>query len=129
MKFMPRYCSRCKSRTISQFLSGHIHIFIHSHCILFDGPISYLQRGKFFPQLTNLVRINTPKAVQTVSRKAFRKLPNLESAMATLTTLKGVGTTLASGWSCSPISIPFSFKSWSCLRLIQFLSGSHVLYN
>lgn len=62
--------------------------------------ISYLQRGKFFPQLTNLVRINTPKAVQTESRKAFRKLPNLESAMASLTNLKGVGTTLASGWSC-----------------------------
>merc|ERR1712066_1188350 len=33
-----------------------------------------LARGKFFPQLTNLVRINTPKAVQTESRKAFRKL-------------------------------------------------------
>merc|ERR1719273_1838820 len=59
-----------------------------------------LARGKFFPQLTNLVRINTPKAVQTESRKAFRKLPNLESAMASLTNLKGVGTTLASGWSC-----------------------------
>ena len=62
-------------------------------------PMSYLQRGKFYPQLTNLVRINTPKAVQTESRKAFRKLPNLESALTTLTNLKGVGTTLASGWS------------------------------
>jgi hypothetical protein len=57
-----------------------------------------LQRGKFFPQLTNLVRINTPKAVQSESRKAFRKLPNIEQAIATLTNLKGVGTTLASGW-------------------------------
>ena len=56
-----------------------------------------LQRGKFFPQLTNLVRINTPKAVQTESRKAFRKLPNVEQAISTLTNLKGVGTTLASG--------------------------------
>jgi len=55
-----------------------------------------LQRGKFFPQLTNLVRINTPKAVQTESRKAFRKLPNVEQAISTLTNLKGVGTTLAS---------------------------------
>ena len=61
--------------------------------------ISRLQRGKFFPQLTNLVRINTPKAVQTETRKAFRKLPNLESALVSLTNLKGVGTTLASGWS------------------------------
>ena len=57
----------------------------------------FLQRGKFFPQLTNLVRINTPKAVQTESRKAFRKLPNVEQAISTLTNLKGVGTTLASG--------------------------------
>merc|ERR1712012_637283 len=55
-----------------------------------------LARGKFFPQLTNLVRINTPKAVQTESRKAFRKLPNVEQAISTLTNLKGVGTTLAS---------------------------------
>merc|ERR1711971_225990 len=55
-----------------------------------------LARGKFFPQLTNLVRINTPKAVQTETRKAFRKLPNVEQAISTLTNLKGVGTTLAS---------------------------------
>ena len=43
------------------------------------------------------MRINTPKAVQTESRKAFRKLPNVEQAISTLTNLKGVGTTLASG--------------------------------
>ena len=55
------------------------------------------QRGKFYPQLTNLVRINTPRAVQTESRKAFRKLPNLEAAITTLCSLKGGGTTLASG--------------------------------
>ena len=59
-------------------------------CIVF-------QRGKFYPQLTNLVRINTPRAVQTESKKAFKKLPNLDAAVATLTKLKGVGTTLASG--------------------------------
>merc|ERR1711976_1051864 len=55
-----------------------------------------LARGKFYPQLTNLVRINTPRAVQTESRKAFRKLPNLEASITTLCVLKGVGTTLAS---------------------------------
>jgi len=55
-----------------------------------------LARGKFYPQLTNLVRINTPRAVQTESRKAFRKLPNLDAAITTLCGLKGVGTTLAS---------------------------------
>jgi len=56
-----------------------------------------LARGKFYPQLTNLVRINTPRAVQTESRKAFRKLPNVDAAITTLCGLKGVGTTLASG--------------------------------
>merc|ERR1719239_1452887 len=55
-----------------------------------------LARGKFYPQLTNLVRINTPRAVQTESRKAFRKLPNLDAAITTLCGLKGVGCTLAS---------------------------------
>ena len=62
-----------------------------------------MQRGKFFPQLTNLVRINTPKAVQTETRKAFRKLPNVEQAISTLTNLKGVGTTLASGLSSASL--------------------------
>merc|ERR1711953_226936 len=68
-----------------------------------------LQRGKFFPQLTNLVRINTPKAVQTESRKAFRKLPNVEQAISTLTNLKGVGTTLASAVMAAgaPHAAPF----------------------
>ena len=65
---------------------------------LFVITVFYLlQRGKFYPQLTNLVRINTPRAVQTESRKAFRKLPNVEAAITTLCGLKGVGTTLASG--------------------------------
>ena len=93
--------------------------------------ISRLQRGKFFPQLTNLVRINTPKAVQTETRKAFRKLPNLESALASLTNLKGVGTTLASGWSsCHKLATFFvlnptalMFKSTIFVALVQ------VLYN
>ena len=75
----------------------------------FPIPFFLWQRGKFFPQLTNLVRINTPKAVQTESRKAFRKLPNLEQGVSTLTNLKGVGTTLASGIarSCSSLAPPF----------------------
>ena len=59
----------------------------------------FLQFGKIFPKLTNLVRINTPKAMRTETRKAFCKLPNVEQAISTLTNLKGVGTTLASGLS------------------------------
>ena len=89
---------RCFSEFFFIFLfSATFDIFCH-HSIYF------LQRGKFYPQLTNLVRINTPRAVQTESRKAFRKLPNIEAAVTTLCGLKGVGTTLASGVSSLHLS-------------------------
>ena len=84
-----------------------------SFSTLFLSLLFFLQRGKFFPQLTNLVRINTPKAVQSESRKAFRKLPNVEQAIATLTNLKGVGTTLASGWT--PILRPVLVVILGCV--------------
>lgn len=54
-------------------------------------------RGKFYPQLSYLVKVNTPRAVMAETKRAFRKLPNLEQAMAALSNLKGVGTTMASG--------------------------------
>lgn len=56
-----------------------------------------LQRGKFYPQLNYLVKVNTPRAVMAETKKAFRKLPNLEQAITALSNLKGVGTTMASG--------------------------------
>lgn len=55
------------------------------------------QRGKFYPQLSYLVKVNTPRAVMMETKKAFRKLPNLEQAITALSNLKGVGTTMASG--------------------------------
>ena len=77
-----------------------------------------MQRGKFYPQLTNLVRINTPRAVQTESRKAFRKLPNLEAAITTLCGLKGVGTTLASG--VPPLSVRM-------IRYVQMFTFTNLI--
>lgn len=56
-----------------------------------------MQRGKFYPQLSYLVKVNTPRAVMQETKKAFRKLPNLEQAITALSNLKGVGTTMASG--------------------------------
>lgn len=56
-----------------------------------------LQRGKAYPQLNYLVKVNTPRAVMAETKKAFRKLPNLEQAITALSNLKGVGTTMASG--------------------------------
>lgn len=58
-------------------------------------------RGKFYPQLSYLVKVNTPRAVMAETKRAFRKLPNLEQAMAALSNLKGVGTTMASGKNIS----------------------------
>lgn len=55
------------------------------------------QRGKPFPALNYLVKVNTPRAVMNETKKAFKKLPNLEQALAALNNLKGVGTTMASG--------------------------------
>lgn len=81
---LPRHCH------------GSLYLFFLFHFSPFF-PREFPQRGKFFPQLTNLVKINTPKAVQTETRKAFRKMPNLEQAATNLTNLKGVGTTMASG--------------------------------
>ncbi|CAL1282344.1 unnamed protein product [Larinioides sclopetarius] len=55
-----------------------------------------LMREKFRPNLIDLVRINTEKAVITHSKKAFKRLPNLSGAIAMLTCLKGVGPASAS---------------------------------
>merc|ERR1712018_903296 len=82
-----------------------------------------LARGKFFPQLTNLVRINTPKAVQTESRKAFRKLPNVEQAISTLTNLKGVGTTLASAVLAAGAPHIAPFMADECLLSMPEVDG------
>jgi len=56
-----------------------------------------LQRGKTFPQLNYLIKVNTPRAVMAETKKAFKKLPNLGLALTALSNLKGVGTTMASG--------------------------------
>ena len=88
LSLSPLNHNACTLLTLTQVFSPFFPVLLLS---------IFWQRGKFFPQLTNLVRINTPKAVQTESRKAFRKLPNLEQGVSTLTNLKGVGTTLASG--------------------------------
>lgn len=56
-----------------------------------------LFRGKTRPRLLDLVRINTELAVKQATQKAFKKLPNLSSAITALTNLKGIGPATASG--------------------------------
>jgi len=82
-----------------------------------------LARGKFYPQLTNLVRINTPRAVQTESRKAFRKLPNVDAAVTTLCGLKGVGTTLASAVLAAGAPEVAPFMADECLLSMPEVEG------
>jgi len=58
-----------------------------------------LARGKFRPNLVNLVQMNTPRVVQQETKKAFRniqKKSDLQSACNALCNLKGVGPAMAS---------------------------------
>uniref|UniRef100_A0AAG5CZQ6 Uncharacterized protein n=1 Tax=Anopheles atroparvus TaxID=41427 RepID=A0AAG5CZQ6_ANOAO len=80
-------------------------------------------RGKFYPQLSYLIKVNTPRAVQAETKKAFRKLPNLEQAITALSNLKGVGTTMASALlaAAAPESAPFMADE--CLMAIPEIEG------
>ncbi|XP_066140598.1 uncharacterized protein Amun [Euwallacea fornicatus] len=80
-------------------------------------------RGKFYPQLSYLVKVNTPRMVMQETKKAFKKLPNLEQAITALGNLKGVGTTMASALlaAASPESAPFMADE--CLMAIPDIEG------
>ncbi|KYM93452.1 hypothetical protein ALC62_15810, partial [Cyphomyrmex costatus] len=80
-------------------------------------------RGKFYPQLSYLVKVNTPRAVMAETKKAFKKLPNLEQAITALSNLKGVGTTMASALlaAASPENAPFMADE--CLMAIPEIEG------
>ncbi|KAJ8664961.1 hypothetical protein QAD02_006623 [Eretmocerus hayati] len=80
-------------------------------------------RGKFYPQLSYLVKVNTPRAVMAETKKAFKKLPNLEQAIMALSNLKGVGTTMASALlaAASPENAPFMADE--CLMAIPEIEG------
>lgn len=80
-------------------------------------------RGKFFPQLSYLIKVNTPRAVMAETKKAFKKLPNLEQAITALSNLKGVGTTMASALlaAAAPESAPFMADE--CLMAIPEIEG------
>ncbi|KAI4493404.1 PREDICTED: uncharacterized protein LOC106790827 [Polistes canadensis] len=80
-------------------------------------------RGKYYPQLSYLIKVNTPRAVMAETRKAFKKLPNLEQAITALSNLKGVGTTMASALlaAASPECAPFMADE--CLMAIPEIEG------
>ncbi|GLH10642.1 hypothetical protein R5R35_009105 [Gryllus longicercus] len=80
-------------------------------------------RGKFYPQLSYLVKVNTPRAVMMETKKAFRKLPNLEQAITALSNLKGVGTTMASALLAAAAPDQAPFMADECLMAIPEIEG------
>lgn len=66
-------------------------------------------RGKYYSQLNYLIKVNTPRAVMQETKKAFKKMPNIELAITALSNLKGVGITMASAIlaAVSPETAPF----------------------
>jgi len=55
-----------------------------------------LLRGKFRPSILDLVRTNTETAIKNVTKKAFKKMPNISAAITALTQLKGIAPATAS---------------------------------
>ncbi|XP_063904144.1 uncharacterized protein LOC135123437 [Zophobas morio] len=80
-------------------------------------------RGKYYPQLSYLVKVNTPRAVMAETKKAFRKLPNLEQAITALSNLKGVGTTMASALLAAACPESAPFMADECLLAIPDIEG------
>ena len=56
-----------------------------------------LLRGKFRPSILDLVKTNTETAIKNVTKKAFKKMPNISAAITALTQLKGIAPATASG--------------------------------
>lgn len=73
-------------------------------------------RGKAYPQLTHLIKINTPRAVMMETKKAFRKLPNVEQSLNALSNLKGVGITMASALLAAAVPDLAPFMADECLN-------------
>ncbi|KAL7012823.1 hypothetical protein ACKWTF_015066 [Chironomus riparius] len=80
-------------------------------------------RGKYYPQLSYLIKVNTPRAVVMETKKAFRKLPNLEQAITALSNLKGVGTTMASALLAAATPELAPFMADEVLKAIPDVEG------
>lgn len=83
----------------------------------------HAQRGKYYPQLSYLIKVNTPRAVVMETKKAFRKLPNIEQAVTALSNLKGVGTTMASALLAAAAPDISPFMADEVLKAIPDIEG------
>merc|ERR1711881_820678 len=85
-----------------------------------------LARGKFRPNLVNLVQMNTPRVVMQETKKAFRKLQktnDLQSAANALCNLKGVGPAMASAVLAAGAPHIAPFMADECLLSMPEVDG------
>merc|ERR1712226_1519927 len=77
-----------------------------------------LARGKFRPNLVNLVQMNTPRVVMQETKKAFRKLQktnDLQAVIQGLCNVKGVGPAMASAVMAAGAPHAAPFMADECL--------------
>jgi len=85
-----------------------------------------LQRGKFRPNLVNLVQMNTPRVVMQDTKKAFRNLQkknDLQSAANVLCNIKGVGPAMASAVLAAGAPHMAPFMADECLLAMPDVEG------
>ncbi|TMS22660.1 hypothetical protein E3U43_012925 [Larimichthys crocea] len=93
-----------------------------------------LTRGKFRPRLQQLVASNSEDTVEKCSRKAFSLLPDVQAAIAELSSLKGVGPATASAVIAAGAPEQTAFMSDEAmesvpgLKPIQYTAKHYALY-
>ncbi|KAI4898070.1 hypothetical protein NFI96_018067, partial [Prochilodus magdalenae] len=93
-----------------------------------------LTRGKFRPRLQQLVSSNSEEAVINCTKKAFNLLPNIQSAIAELSTLKGLGPATASAVLAAGAPSEAAFmadeavESIADLRPVQYTAKHYSLF-
>nr|XP_020461954.1 uncharacterized protein LOC109963621 isoform X1 [Monopterus albus] len=93
-----------------------------------------LTRGKFRPRLQQLVASNSEDTVEKCSRKAFSLLPDVQAAVAELSSMKGVGPATASAMLAAGAPEQTAFMSDEAmesvpgLKPIQYTARHYALY-
>ncbi|XP_062848743.1 uncharacterized protein zgc:112496 [Trichomycterus rosablanca] len=93
-----------------------------------------LTRGKFRPRLKQLVSSNSKDEVHRCTKKAFSLLPEVQSAITELSTLKGLGPATASAVLAAgaPDEVPFmadeAVESIADLKPIQYTAKHYSLF-
>lgn len=85
-----------------------------------------LARGKFRPRLKDLITMNTPRMVVQESKKSFRNLfkrNDLEAAIQSLSSLKGVGPAMASAIITAAAPEIAPFMADECLLSMPDIEG------